>query len=101
MFKFVSVVPLIESFEVQSNTPSSIMISWQIPSTSIIDNYTVTLTNLCDNVVLPQYEIDGNFTSLPITGLLSGLQYTVSIKPVNTFGKGMETTDNVTTQENG
>ena len=87
------------SFEAQPNTPTTILISWVIPDTSIIDNYTVTVTRLCDNIVLPSYIVNGRNTVL--TGLSSGLEYTVSIVPVNILGKGMERTDNVTVQENG
>ena len=87
------------SFEAQPNTPTTILISWVIPDTSIIDNYTVTVTRLCDNVVLPSYIVNGSNTVL--TGLSSGLVFTVSIVPVNVLGKGMERTDSVTVQENG
>ena len=89
------------SFEAQPNSPTTISISWVIPETSIIDNYTVTVTRLCDNVVLPSLHINGNLTSSVITDLSSGLDYTVGIVPVNILGEGMERTDNATAQENG
>ena len=84
----------------QSTTSDSIALSWTIPEGNIIDNYTVTVTRLCDNVVLPAITgINGTDTQYTITGLHSGLQYTVSIIPLNILGTGMES--NVISHGNG
>ena len=94
-------VPSLTSFEAQPSTPTTILISWMILDTSIIHNYSVTVTCLCDNIVLPSYNVNGDLTNSFITGLLSGLEYIVSIIPINILGEGMERTDNVTIKENG
>ena len=77
--------------ETQSTTSDSIILSWTVPEGNIIDNYTLTVTRLCDNVVFtPTTGINGNKTQYTITGLYSGLQYTVSIIPLNILGTRME-----------
>ena len=86
--------------EAQSTTSGSITLSWIKPEGNIIDNYTVTVTRLCDNVVFtPTTGINGNKTQYTITGLYSGLQYTVGIIPLNILGTGMESNVNVTVME--
>ena len=78
----------------------SITLSWTIPEGNIIDNYTLTVIRLCDNVVFtPTTGINGNETQYTITGLYSGLQYTVGIIPLNILGTGMESHVNVTILE--
>ena len=77
------------------------MLSWVVPAVSIIDNYTVTVTRLCENVVLSQMSgIDGNLTELSID-VPSGFEYSVSIVPINLLGEGMAETDYVTVPGNG
>ena len=44
---------------------------------------------------------DGTLTNISLAGFSSGLQYTISITPVNMLGKGMETIRNIILQENG
>ena len=84
-------VPSILSLEAQSNTSDSITLLWTIPEEVAIDNYTLTVTRLCDNVVFPPLNgIKGSFTTISISGLFSGLQYTVGIIPLNILGTGME-----------
>ena len=86
--------------EAQSNTSDSITLSWTIPEWVTIDNYTLTVTRLCDNVVFtPTTDINGSFTTIPISGLSSGLQYTVGVIPLNILGTGMESTLNATVME--
>ena len=86
--------------EAQSTTSDSITLSWTIPEGVSIDNYTLTVTGLCDNVVFTQTTgINGAFTIFPISGFNSGLQYTVSIIPLNILGTGMESNVNVTVME--
>ena len=75
----------------QSTTSDSITLSWTIPEEVAIDNYTLTVTRLCDNVVFPPLNgIKGSFTTISISGLSSGLQYTVGIIPLNILGTGVE-----------
>ena len=84
----------------QSTTSDSIILSWTIPEGNIIDNYTMTVTRLCDNVVFtPTTGINGNDSQYTITGLYSGLQYTVGIIPLNILGNGMEFNVNATVME--
>ena len=88
--------------ETQSTTNDSITLSWTIPEGNIIDNYTLTVTRLCDNVVFTQttgINGHGNESHYTITGLYSGLQYTVSIIPLNILGTGMESNVNATVME--
>ena len=86
--------------EAQSTTSDSITLSWTIPEGVSIDNYTLTVTRLCDNVVFtPTTGINGNETQYTITGVYSELQYTVGIIPLNILGTGMELTVNVTVME--
>ncbi len=96
----IIIVPSISSFEAQSTTSDSITLSWTIPEGNIIDNYTATVTRLCDNEVFPPTTgINGNETQYTSTGLYSGLQYTVSIIPLNILGTGMESNVNTTVME--
>ena len=94
-------VPSISSLEANSTTNDSITLSWTIPEGNIIDNYTaLSVTRLCDNVVFTQTTgIISNKTQYTITGLYSGLQYTVSIIPLNILGTGMESNVNATVME--
>ncbi len=96
----IIIVPSISSLVAQSTTSDSITLSWTIPDSNIIDNYTLTVTRLCDSVVFPPTTgINGMDTQYTITGLSSGLQYTVSIIPLNILGTGMESNVNVTVME--
>ena len=93
-------VPSISSLEAQSTTSDSITLSWTIPGGVAIDNYTLTVTRLCDNVVFtPTTGINGSFTTIPIGGFSSELQYTVGLIPLNTLGTGMESSVNATVME--
>ncbi len=95
-------VPSILSLDIQKINTTSILTSWDTVNSSIVDNYTVTVTRLCDNVVLsPVNVIDGNLSSILIDGLLSGSQYRVSLIPVNILGEGMEITEDVTIDVKG
>ncbi len=86
--------------EAQSTTSDSVTLSWTIPEGNIIDNYTLTVTRLCDNVVFtPKTDVYGNETQYTITSLSSGLQYTVGLIPLNMLGTGMEYSVNVTVME--
>ena len=86
--------------EAQPTTSYSITLSWTIPEGNIIDNYTLTATRLCDNAVsTPITGINGMFTILPIRGFSSGIQYTVSIIPLNILGTRMEYNVNATVME--
>ena len=86
--------------EAHSTTSDSITLSWTIPEGNIIDNYTLTVIRLCDNVVFtPTTGINGNDTQYTITGLYSGLQYTVGIIPLNILGTGMESNVNATVMD--
>ena len=100
LYLYIIIVPSISSFEAQSTTSDSIKLSWTIPEGNIIDNYTLTVTRLCDNVVFtPTTGINGNETQYTITSLYSGLQYTVGIIPLNILGTGMESNVNATVME--
>ena len=93
-------VPSISSLEAQSTTSDSVTLSWTIPEGNIIDNYTLTATRLCDNVVFAQtISVTGNETQYTIISLYSGLQYTVGIIPLNILGTAMESNVNVTVME--
>ncbi len=97
---FIITAPSISSVEAQSTTSDSVTLSWTIPEGNIIDNYTLTFTRLCDNVVFtPTTDINGNATEYTITNLYSGLQYTVNIIPLNILGTGLETNVNATVME--
>ena len=86
--------------EAQSTTSDSITLSLTIPEGNIIDNYTLTVTRLCGNSVFtPTTGINGAFTTLPIGGFSSGLQYTVGLIPLNILGTGMEYSINVTVMD--
>ena len=92
-------VPSISSLEAQSTTSDSITLSWTISEGNIIDTYTLTVTRLCDNVVYTSTNLTGNEIQYTITGLYSGLQYTVGLIPLNILGTGMESNINVTVME--
>ena len=96
------IVPSILSFDIQKVKTTSFLASWDSVNTSIVDNYTVTVTRLCDNVSLsPVNVIDGKLSSILIDGLLSGSQYRVSLIPTNILGEGMEITEDVTIDQKG
>ena len=48
-FKFFA-VPVIISFSAEQLTSSSAVVKWKASSNSIIDNFTVSYTHLCDGV---------------------------------------------------
>ena len=72
------------------------MISWNV--SGICDNYTISTTQLCTNEVLPPMSgINGTLSSIIITGLSSGYEYSVIVTPVNTLGEGTAMTETVIT----
>ena len=85
--------------EAQSTTSETVTLLWTIPEGDIIDNYTLTVTRLCDNVMFIPTNISNTFNNISISGFSSGLQYTVSIIPLNILGTGMEFNVNVTVTE--
>lgn len=90
------------SFEAQLSTPTTIIVFWDIPGNVIINSYTITVTRLCDNVHLDSISVNGNFTILSITTVLSsGQEYSIGVAPVNSFGRGGKTIDNVIVPEKG
>ena len=96
----IFIVPTITSFEAQLQS-GSIMLSWVVPNISIIDNYTVTVTRVCESIVLsPMTGIAGNLTELYFD-VSGGFEYSVSIVPINLLGEGIAETDNVTVPGNG
>ena len=72
------------------------MLSWSVPVTSVIDNYTVVVTRICDNTDITTVALSDVVTSYSIEDLSSGLQYNVSFKPVNILGEGMKQIESVT-----
>ena len=76
------------------------MVSWDT-SNSIINNYTVLYTQLCDNMKGILVIENGNLNSLTIESLDPGFQYSVGITPLNIFGKGMEVIGMVTLEGTG
>ena len=94
----IIIVPSISSLEAQPTTSETVTLLWTIPEGDIIDNYTLTVTRLCDNVMFIQSNISDAFNHISI-GLSSGLQYTVGIIPLNLLGTGMESNVNVTVME--
>ena len=72
------------------------MIYWNALPNRIIDNYTVIYTRLCDNEKETITIEHGTSNSTAIYNLYPGLQYSISIIPVNVLGEGMEMTDTVT-----
>ena len=92
----ITVPSTIPSLEAQSTTSDSITLSWTKTKGVAVDNYTLTVIGLCDNVVLfPTTGINGSITTISISGLSSGLQYTVGIIPLNILGTGMESSVNI------
>jgi len=87
------------SFDVQPVNSTSVQLTWSLSDSSIIDNYTLSVTRLCDNMVLPELVVDGSVTSRVISMLSSGFQYGGRIIPVNILGEGMERTGSVTLEE--
>ena len=91
---------MVSSFNAQPLTPTSAMVSWDI-SNSIIDNYTVSYTRLCDSFVKTFFIENGGSNSTDLTDLYSGLQYSISVIPVNILGEGIKNTKIVTLEETG
>ena len=70
------------------------MIFWNV--SGICDNYIISATHLCTNEVLhPMSGINGTLSSIVITGLSSGYEYSVSVTPVNILGEGTAMTETV------
>ena len=76
----------------------SVMLSWNVSATSVIDSYTVVVTRICDNMDITTVTLSNVLDSFLINDLFSGFQYNVSIKPDNIFGEGIEQTKSVTLQ---
>ena len=97
---FFLTVPLITSLNVQPLTPTSVMVSWDT-SNSLVDNYTVSYTRLCDNIKGTLFIENGTSNSTVIDSLYPGLQYSISITAANLLGKGMERNVSVTLEADG
>ena len=97
---FLSIVPIVTSVNIQPKDPTSVVVSWDT-SNSIINNYTVLYTQLCDNMKGTIVIENGTFNSLTIENLYPGFQYSVGITPLNIFGKGMEVNGMVTLEGTG
>ena len=76
------------------------MVSWDT-SNSLVDNYTVSYTRLCDNIKGTLFIGNGTSNSTVIDSLYPGLQYSISISAVNLLGEGMERNDSVTLEADG
>ncbi len=88
---YIFIVPSILSLKAKPLNITSVEILWNV--SGIRDNYTISTTQLCTNEVLaPMSGINGALSSIVITGLSSGYEYSVSIAPVNILGEGTETT---------
>ena len=102
LFLLIYIVPSILSLDIQKVKTISFLASWDTVNTSIVDNYTVSVTRLCDNVLLsPVNVIDGDLSCILIDGILSGSQYRVSLIPANILGEGIEIAENVTIDQKG
>ena len=97
---FFLTVPLITSLNVQPLTLTSVMVSWN-SSNSLVDNYTISYTGLCDNINGTVFIVNGASNSTVIDSLSPGLQYSISITATNLLGKGMERNDSVTLEADG
>lgn len=56
IFFFISsfiLVPLLKSFDVQPLDSTSVQLTWSLSDSSITDNYTLSITRLCDNIEFP------------------------------------------------
>ena len=76
------------------------MVSWDT-SNSLVDNYTVSYTRLCDNIKGTILIGNGSSNSTVIDSLSPGLQYSISITAANLLGRGIERTGIVTLEVNG
>ena len=84
------------SLEAKALNISSVIIFWNV--SGICDNYTISATQLCTNeVLLLMSGINGTLSSIAITGLSSGYEYSVSVTPVNILGEGTAMTGTVIT----
>ena len=97
---FFPTVPLITLFNVQPLTSTSVMASWDT-SNSLVDNYTVSYTHLCDNIKRTLFIVNGTSDSTVIDSLSPGLQYSISITATNLLGKGLERNVSVTLEADG
>ena len=100
---FSPTVPLITLLNVQPLTPTSVMVSWDSSNSlnSLVDNYTVSYTRLCDNNKGTVLIVNGTSNSTVIDSLSPGLQYSISITAANLLGKGMERNVSVTLEADG
>ena len=94
------IVPLINLLNVQPLTPTSAMVSWNT-SNSLVDNYTVSYTHLCDKTKGTLFIDNGSSNSTVIHSFYPGLQYSIRITAANLLDKGMERTGSVTLEGNG
>ena len=97
---FSLTVPLITSLNVKPLTPTSVMVSWD-SSNSLVDNYTVSYTRLCDNIKGTVIVGNGTSNSTVIDSLYPGLQYSISITAANLLGRVMKRNDSVTLEADG
>ena len=97
---FLSIVPIVTSVNIQPKDPNSVVVSWDT-SNSIINNYTVLYTQLCDNMKGTIVIENGTLNNVTIKNLYPEVQYSIGIIPLNIFGKGMETIGMVTLEGTG
>ena len=97
---FFLTVPLITSLNVQPLTPTSVIVSWD-SSNSLVDNYTISYTRLCENTKRTLFIKNGLSNSTVINSFYPGLQYSISITAANLLGEGIERTDSVTLKADG
>ena len=77
------------------------VVIWDTANYSIIDNYTVSYINLCDNVKRLLLIENFSLNNITIDMVYPGLQYLISVVAFNTFGKGIEMNDSVILEGSG
>ena len=76
------------------------MVSWNTLN-SLVDNYTVSHTRLCDNIKGTVLIVNGTSDSKVIYSLYPGLQYSISITAANLLGKATEGNVSMTLEADG
>ena len=85
------IVPQLDTFTITAISTSAIKATWNVFTEILVDNYTLQYIRLCDNMSYTK-TFDAFSDGTVVSGLNQGLQYLVSLTPMNCLGAGIGAT---------